>query len=53
MDIKSKMEIIETLWQIIYSNKDADILLPSFGKGLRNPPSLGNTKLQNAREKIR
>ena len=53
MDIKSKMEIIETLWQIIYSNKDADMYETNLMRRLGGLLYIDNKIMGDIKEKIK
>tara|TARA_S200000501_G_scaffold272288_1_gene256016 strand:- start:319 stop:723 length:405 start_codon:yes stop_codon:yes gene_type:complete len=53
MNIKSKMEIIETLWQIIYSNKDADMYETNLMRRLGGLLYIDNKIMGDIKEKIK
>ena len=53
MDIKSKIEIIETLWQIIYSNKDADMYETNLMRRLGGLLYIDNKIMGDIKEKIK
>ena len=53
MDDKKKIEIIETLWRIIYSNKDADIYETNLMRRLAGLMYIDNKIMGSIQEKIR
>ena len=53
MDDKKKIEIIETLWRIIYSNKDADIYETNLMRRLAGLMYIDNKIMGNIQEKIK
>jgi len=53
MDVKSKIEIIETLWQIIYSNKDADMYETNLMRRLGGLLYIDNKIMGDIKEKIK
>ena len=53
MDNKMKIEIIETLWQIIYSNKNADMYETSLMRKLGGLLYIDNKIMGDIKEKIK
>ena len=53
MDEKKKIEIIETLWRIIYSNKDADIYETNLMRRLAGLMYIDNKIMGSIQEKIK
>ena len=53
MDDEKKIEIIETLWRIIYSNKDADIYETNLMRRLAGLMYIANKIMGSIQEKIR
>ncbi len=53
MDEKNKIEIIESLWQIIYSNKDADIYETSLMRRLAGLLYIDNKIMGDIKERIK
>ena len=53
MDEKEKIKIIEILWQIIYSNKDADIYKTSLMRRLAGLLYIDNKTMGDIKEKIK
>ena len=53
MDDKRKIEIIETLWRIIYSNKDADIYETNLMRRLAGLMYIDNKIMGSIQEKIK
>jgi uncharacterized tellurite resistance protein B-like protein len=53
MDDEKKIEIIETLWRIIYSNKDADIYETNLMRRLAGLMYIDNKIMGNIQEKIK
>ena len=53
MDEKNKIKIVETLWQIIYSNKDADMYETSLMRRLAGLLYIDNKIMGDIKEKIR
>ena len=53
MDEEKKIEIIETLWRIIYSNKDADIYETNLMRRLAGLMYIDNKIMGSIKEKIR
>ena len=53
MDDKRKIEIVETLWRIIYSNKDADIYETNLMRRLAGLMYIDNKIMGSIQEKIR
>ena len=53
MDKKNKIKIIETLWQIIYSNKDADMYETNLMRRLAGLLYIDNKIMGDIKEKIR
>ncbi len=53
MDEKSKIKIIETLWQIIYSNNDADIYETNLMRRLAGLLYIDNKLMGDIKEKIK
>ena len=53
MDEEKKVEIIETLWRIIYSNKDADIYETNLMRRLAGLMYIDNKIMGSIREKIK
>ena len=53
MDEKKKIEIIETLWRIIYSNKDADIYETNLMRRLAGLMYIDNKIMGSIKEKIK
>ena len=53
MDEKEKIKIIEILWQIIYSNKDADIYETSLMRRLAGLLYIDNKTMGDIKEKIK
>ena len=53
MDNKMKIEIIETLWQIIYSNKNADMYETSLMRKLGGLLYIDNKTMGDIKEKIK
>ena len=53
MDGKKKIEIIETLWRIIYSNKDADIYETNLMRRLAGLMYIDNKIMGSIKEKIK
>ena len=53
MDGKKKIEIIETLWRIIYSNKDADVYETNLMRRLAGLMYIDNKIMGSIQEKIK
>ena len=53
MDEEKKIEIIETLWRIIYSNKDADIYETNLMRRLAGLMYINNKIMGSIQEKIK
>ena len=53
MDGEKKIEIIETLWRIIYSNKDADIYETNLMRRLAGLMYIDNKIMGSIQEKIK
>ena len=53
MDEEKKIEIIETLWRIIYSNKDADIYETNLMRRLAGLMYIDNKIMGSIKEKIK
>ena len=53
MDDKSKFKIIETLWQIIYSNNKADIYETNLMRRLAGLLYIDNKTMGDIKEKVR
>ena len=53
MDEDKKIEIVETLWRIIYSNKDADIYETNLMRRLAGLMYIDNKIMGNIQEKIK
>ena len=53
MDDEKKVEIIETLWRIIYSNKDADIYETNLMRRLGGLMYIDNKIMGSIQEKIK
>ena len=53
MDEEEKIKIIEILWQIIYSNKDADIYETSLMRRLAGLLYIDNKTMGDIKEKIK
>ena len=53
MDEEKKIEIIETLWRIIYSNKDADIYETNLMRRLAGLMYIDNKIMGTIQEKIK
>lgn len=53
MDEEEKIRIIEVLWQIIYSNKDADIYETSLMRRLAGLLYIDNKTMGDIKEKIK
>ena len=53
MDEKDKIKIIETLWQIIYSNNEADIYETNLMRRLGNLMYIDNKLMGDIKENIR
>tara|TARA_Y100000992_G_scaffold671_1_gene412 strand:- start:116 stop:529 length:414 start_codon:yes stop_codon:yes gene_type:complete len=53
MDEKNKIEIIESLWQIIYSNKDADIYETNLMRRLAGLLYIDNKVMGDIKERIK
>ena len=53
MDEKNKIKIIETLWQIIYSNKDADIYETNLMRRLSGLLYIDSKIMGDIKEKIK
>ena len=53
MDNEKKIEIIETLWRIIYSNKDADIYETNLMRRLAGLMYIDNKIMGSIQEKIK
>mgnify|MGYP001379712308 FL=1 len=53
MDDEKKIEIIETLWRIIYSNKDADIYETNLMRRLAGLMYIDNKIMGSIKEKIK
>ena len=53
MERQSKIEIIETLWQIIYSNKEADIYETNLMRRLAGLMYIDNKTMGDIKEKIK
>ena len=53
MDDKKKIEIIETLWRIIYSNKNADIYEANLMRRLAGLMYIDNKIMGSIQEKIK
>ena len=52
MDHENKIKIIETLWKIIYSNKEADIYETNLMRRLAGLLYIDNKTMGNIKEKI-
>ena len=53
MDEKSKIKIVETLWQIIYSNKEADIYETNLMRRLAGLMYIDNKTMGVIKDKIK
>ena len=53
MNEKNKIRIIETLWQIIYSNKDADVYETNLMRRLAGLLYIDNKTMGDIKEKIK
>ena len=53
MERQSKIKIIETLWQIIYSNKEADIYETNLMRRLAGLMYIDNKTMGDIKEKIK
>ena len=53
MDDEKKVEIIETLWRIIYSNKDADIYETNLMRRLAGLMYIDNKIMGSIQEKVK
>ena len=53
MEPQSKVKIIETLWQIIYSNKEADIYETNLVRRLAGLMYIDNKTMGDIKEKIK
>ena len=53
MDERSKIKIIETLWQIIYSNKEEDMYEANLMRRLEGLLYIDNKIMGNIKEKIK
>ena len=53
MDEKNKIKIIESLWQIIYSNKDADIYETNLMRRLAGLLYIDNKTMGDIKDKIK
>ena len=53
MEESKKIQIIETLWRIIYSNKDADIYETNLMRRLAGLLYIDNKKMGDIKEKIK
>ena len=53
MDDEKKIEIIETLWRIIYSNKDADIYETNLMRRLAGLMYIDNKIMGSIQEKVK
>ena len=53
MDDRKKIEIIETLWRIIYSNKEADMFETNLMRRLAGLLYIDNKVMGNIKEKIK
>ena len=53
MDENKKIQIIETLWQIIYSNKEADIYVTNLMRRLAGLLYIDNKTMGDIKEKIK
>ena len=53
MDEEKKIEIIETLWRIIYSNKDADVYETNLMRRLAGLMYIDNKIMGSIQEKIK
>ena len=53
MEEKKKVEIVETLWKIIYSNKDADIYETNLMRRLAGLLYIDNKIMGDIKEKIK
>ena len=53
MDEKNKIEIIESLWQIIYSNKDADIYETNLMRRLAGLLYIDNKIMGDIKDRIK
>ena len=53
MDDKKKIEIIETLWRIIYSNKEADIYETNLMRRLAGLLYIDNKTMGDIKEKVK
>ena len=53
MDENKKIQIIETLWQIIYSNKEADIYETNLMRRLAGLLYVDNKTMGDIKEKIK
>ena len=52
MDNENKIKIIETLWRIIYSNKEADVYETSLMRRLGGLLYIDNKVMGNIKERI-
>ena len=53
MDHENKIKIIETLWKIIYSNKEADIYETNLMRRLAGLLYIDNKTMGNIKDKIK
>ena len=53
MEESNKIKIIETLWRIVYSNKDADIYETNLMRRLAGLLYIDNKKMGDIKEKIK
>ena len=53
MDEKNKIKIVETLWQIIYSNNEADIYETNLMRRLAGLLYIDNKLMGDIKEKIK
>ncbi len=53
MDEKNKIKIIETLWQIIYSNKEADMYETNLMRRLAGLMYVDNKTMGNIKDRIK
>ena len=53
MDEKSKIKIVETLWQIIYSNKEADIYETNLMRRLAGLMYIDNKTMGDIKDRIK
>ena len=53
MNNDNKIKIVETLWRIIYSNKEADVYEASLMRRLAGLLYIDNKKMGDIKEKIK